>query len=190
MSLILEALRKREREKQVPERGFLVMAETPWTPGRGRSVWAIVSAAAVAFGLGVAFVSLRQPARTSSPVTPPQARPAATAPLAASAAAPITLLPAAARPAVPPVALPSPPSPATAESPTPLPAATLPAATPSPGAIRLVLQAISERDGQPVALISDHLLREGDTLEGARILHIGETEVELELDGRRLTLRF
>ena len=43
---------------------------------------------------------------------------------------------------------------------------------------------------RPVALISDHLLREGDTLEGARIVHIGETEVELELDGRRLILRF
>lgn len=190
MSLILEALRKREREKQVPERGFLVMAETPWTPARGRSVWVIVTAAALAFGLGGAFVSLRQPARTPSPVTPPQRRPVATARIAASAAPLITLLPAAARPTVSPVALASPPAPATVETPTPLPAATLTAATPSPAAIRLVLQAISERDGQPVALISDHLLREGDTLEGARILHIGETEVELELDGRRLTLRF
>ena len=89
-------------------------------------------------------------------------------------------------PAQAPVAL------ATPVAPAELPAASLDVAAPATtlAPARLVLQAISERDGRPVALISDHLLREGDTLEGARIVHIGETEVELELDGRRLILRF
>ena len=38
MSLILEALKKLEREKQSPDRGFLVMAHVPWAAaaaGRG-----------------------------------------------------------------------------------------------------------------------------------------------------------
>ena len=184
MSLILEALRKREREKQVPERGFLVMAETAWTPARGRSLWGMVAAAALAFGLGVGFVSWRQQPRLPAAAPPPEPSHVASATVAAPAAPLVTLLPAPIRPTASSVPV---------EAATPPPAATLaPVATPSPAAIALVLQAISQRDGQPVALISDRLLREGDTLDGARILHIGETEVELELepDGRRLMLRF
>ncbi len=188
MSLILEALRKRERDKQVPERGFLVLAEAPWAPARGRGLWASVAAAAIAFGLGAAFVSLREPPRAPQAATPPEPTPAPTPRGAAPPATPVVTLlpPAATAPAPAPVAF------ATPTAPAELPAASVdvaaPAPTPAPA--RLVLQAISERDGRPVALISDHLLREGDTLDGARILHIGETEVELELDGRRLTLRF
>ena len=181
MSLILEALRKREREKQAPERGFLVMAETPWTPARGLGVWAIVTAAALAFGLGAAFASLHPLARSSSAQIAPAATLAATPRMAMPAAPFLTLLPGVAR---------ATPAPVTPEAPSSLPGATLASAPPSPTATRLVLQAISERDGQPVALISDHLLHEGDSLDGARLLHIGETEVELEQDSQRLTLRF
>ncbi len=186
MSLILEALRKREREKQVPERGFLVMAEAPWPAARGRGLWTSVAAAAIAFGLGAAFVSLRE-----RPPAPPAAMPtdSAPAPVARGVATParpfVTLLPAATPPA-------RAASPAVAPPPPELPPAGAAVAPPPTtlAAARFVLQAITEREGRPVALISDHLLREGDTLEGARIVHIGETEVELELDGRRLTLRF
>lgn len=179
MSLILEALRKREREKQVPERGFLVMAETPWAPTRDRSVWVVLAAAVLAFGLGAAFVSLSGP-RPVAPV-PIAAEASVAAPAPSPVPSPLgTLLPAVTRATPTPSVVASPPAPSP-ESATP---------SPSPSSRPLVLQAISERDGQPVALISDHLLREGDTLEGARILHIGETEVELELDGRHLTLRF
>lgn len=187
MSLILEALRKRERDKQVPERGFLVLAEAPWAPARGRGLWASIAAAGIAFGLGAAFVSLRERPHAPSAATPLEPTPAATPRSAAPAPTPaVTLLPAATHPAQAPVAL------ATPVAPAELPAASLDVAAPATtlAPARLVLQAISERDGRPVALISDHLLREGDTLEGARIVHIGETEVELELDGRRLILRF
>jgi hypothetical protein len=54
----------------------------------------------------------------------------------------------------------------------------------------LQLMAISQRDGQPIAIINDHLVREGDSLDGIRVLHIREAEVEVEVHGRRRVLRF
>jgi hypothetical protein len=69
------------------------------------------------------------------------------------------------------------------------------AAAPSPLAPRpadpeLRLQAISERDGQPIAIINDHLVRVGDEVEGIRVLAIRGAEVDVEVRGRRTTLRF
>jgi hypothetical protein len=52
------------------------------------------------------------------------------------------------------------------------------------------LSAISEKDGRPVALINDHLVFEGDSVDGVKILRIGEAEVEVEVRGRRRVLRF
>jgi hypothetical protein len=54
----------------------------------------------------------------------------------------------------------------------------------------LQLMAISERDGRPIAIVSDHLVREGDSFDGVKIVRIGETEVEVEQHGRRRVLRF
>jgi len=60
---------------------------------------------------------------------------------------------------------------------------------PAPGA--LVLQAISERDSRPIAVISDQLVREGDLIAGVRVLSIGADSVEIRLEsGRQETLRF
>ena len=53
----------------------------------------------------------------------------------------------------------------------------------------LVLQGTSVVDGNPVAVISDQRVFEGDLIEGARVLRIGEREVELELEGKRFVLR-
>ena len=53
----------------------------------------------------------------------------------------------------------------------------------------LVLQGTSVIDGNPVAVISDQRVFEGDLIEGARVLRIGEREVELELEGKRFVLR-
>jgi hypothetical protein len=53
-----------------------------------------------------------------------------------------------------------------------------------------VLQAVSERDGQPIALLSDRLVREGDEFDGVKVVRIGEAEVEVEWKGRRLFVRF
>jgi general secretion pathway protein B len=52
------------------------------------------------------------------------------------------------------------------------------------------LTAISTRDGQPIALLNDRLVREGDSFGGVRILRIGATEVEIEVDGERRTIGF
>jgi hypothetical protein len=52
------------------------------------------------------------------------------------------------------------------------------------------LNAISTRDGHPVALLNDRLVREGDVIEGVRVLHIGEDFVELDVRGQRKTIRF
>ena len=52
------------------------------------------------------------------------------------------------------------------------------------------LSAISTRDGEPVALLNDRLVREGDAFEGVRVLRIGATEIEIEVDGERRTIGF
>jgi uncharacterized membrane protein len=52
------------------------------------------------------------------------------------------------------------------------------------------LTAISTRDGEPIALLNDRLVREGDSFGGVRILRIGATEVEIEVDGERRTIGF
>lgn len=60
---------------------------------------------------------------------------------------------------------------------------------PPAGLPELVLQGTSVIDGNPVAVISGQRVFEGDRIEGARVVRIGEREVELELDGQRFTLR-
>jgi hypothetical protein len=55
----------------------------------------------------------------------------------------------------------------------------------------LILQAISERDSRPIAVINDQLVREGDLFEGARILRIGAESVDVRLEnGKAATVRF
>ncbi len=55
----------------------------------------------------------------------------------------------------------------------------------------LILQAISERDSRPVAVINDQLVREGDLFEGARVLRIGAESVDVLLEnGKTATVRF
>jgi hypothetical protein len=53
-----------------------------------------------------------------------------------------------------------------------------------------VLQAITERDGRPLAMINDRMLREGDEIDGARLVKIGDTFVEIDYQGRRTALHF
>jgi hypothetical protein len=195
MSLILEALRKLDREKQVPERGFLVMAPAAW-PSQDRSarrpLWWALAAAAVAV-LAVAWLGrapknpsavqppaaavLPPPALLQAPVAPPSVRPVA------------VIVPSAV-----PSAVPAAPS-AVAPAPSAVPPSSAPAAMATPAAAAasepaLTLQAISERDGRPLAMINDRMLREGDQIDGARIVKIGDTFVEVEYQGRRMALRF
>ena len=177
MSLILEALKKLEREKQTPDRGFLVVAHVPWPAGAaGRSLWLGVAGALAIAGLLAALLLRgregRPPAAASQPVaTMPEA-----------SAAPAAALPAFPSPA--PLA-PRPAAPLVAAAPLPR------APSPSPaGEIELRLNAISQQDGRPVAVLNDRVVREGDVFEGIHVIRIGEAEVEVEVNGKRRMVRF
>jgi hypothetical protein len=66
--------------------------------------------------------------------------------------------------------------------------APLPASVPRPA---LVLQAISERESHPVAIINDQLVKEGDKLGTVRVVRIGEDSVEVLLEnGKKDIVRF
>ena len=169
MSLILEALKKLEREKQTPDRGFLVVAHVPWPAGNaGRSLWLGGALALGLLGL-LAFFLLR--GREAQP--------------APGAAASVTTLPAAS--ATPPAPLPLFPSP---PPPTPRTIAT-PSPSPSPaGEVELRLNAITQQEGRPVAVLNDRVVREGDVFDGIHVIRIGEAEVEVEIGGKRRVVRF
>jgi hypothetical protein len=171
VSLILEALKKLEREKQAPERGVIVLGATSWpgAPGERR-----LGLFLLGLLLGAALLGLWRWGQ--APV------PASGAPSAAADAslAPPRPLPQKSAP---------PASPAVAAAPRIVPV-TLAAAGPGRPAPAFMLQAISEREGRPVAIVNDRLLREGDSIDGARIVRIAKDEVELELRGRRVLLRF
>ena len=138
MSLILEALKKVERERATPEqRGFLVLAPAAWSPSRSNLAWVLGMIAAAAIAGGAVYALTRPPGSDGAPVPAPVAAPAA--------------------PAADPV---------------------------------LRLQAISERDGTPVAVVNDRIVREGDRFDGVRVLRIGAAEVEVEVNGARRILRF
>jgi len=105
-------------------------------------------------------------ARAPSPETAPTSRPAAAPKPAAAPAI------AAARPSKPK---------ATVVKPRPAPRRL--------DVSKLRLQAIMRGPGGNVALINGNCLREGQTVEGARIVKIGQVHVELECDGQRASLR-
>jgi len=193
MSLILEALRKLEREKQAPDRGFLVMAHTPWGAGRRWSslgLAGLVVLVAMAASILTAFVLRggRAPAaqRAAAPASPTAAAgspPAGSTVRPQPVAAAATLPPATTSPAAP-AALPQAPVLPAAPAASPLPE---PAPSVSPD---FRLMAISQQDGKPVAIVNDRLVREGDAFDGIRILRIGATEVEVEVRGQKRVLTF
>lgn len=190
MSLILEALRKLEREKQLPARGVVVVG-TAAIGAEKRRPLALFVLGLVLGSVVLAGVLGRRPAPRDEAARPAPPRPAATAtpradesPAGARSAKPE--LPAAAATGIA-ASLPAAKTPPRAvAAPAVLPSVA-PTATPAP---TFALQAISERDGHAVALINDRLLREGDSLEGARLVRIGRDEVELEIAGRRVRLGF
>ena len=191
MSLILDALKKLEGEKNVREPGVLVVGSVPWGEGRrSRRPLALAAAALVALAfagwwwlrptLRPDAAAPASPTSTPSPVvavTP-------TAPLPS-----VTLAPSSAAPAPPARRL---TVPTLDETPGPLvqPGGAPAAAGTRPAPDDLRLNAITRRDGRPVALVNDRLVFEGDSFDGVRILRIGEAEVEVEVRGQRRVLRF
>ena len=198
MSLILEALKKLEREKQAGARGLVVLSHLPWTGARsgrttmvGAVVAAVVAIVAVAAG-GTAVWRWRSAAGAPAvSATAPGPSPTAAPSMPAVPPGQVDTRPVAARPPAPPVSLLLPPK---AEGAGPdQPADAPPGAREGPAtgkAVELRLNAISVRDGHPVAILNDRLVREGDSFDGIRVLRIGDAEVEVEVAGERRTLRF
>jgi hypothetical protein len=152
----------------------------PWPAPRTPRWRPALIGVAIAVGAG-AVLWLAWPPRAREEAPRPVVAPST---LAVPVAAPATV-------AVPPVTLPTP-----VDRPVPVPDTTFaPAAPVKPHATArpeagLQLQAIGERDGRPVAVISSRLVREGDHYDGVTIVRIGADEVEIEVQGRRRTLHF
>jgi hypothetical protein len=196
VSLILEALKKLEREKQQPDRGFLVMAQVPWAGEgrRGKALLGLGLLVAVVVAAGAVLV-LRRGDETKPPA-PVESAPAAPSPPPSSPAAPLGPAGTAPAIAVPPRFVPPPARPAFPPSPRAAaprtvpasPAAAQPAAAAPAAALRL--EAVSEQDGVAVAVINGQLVRAGDHIGEAVVVRIGVDEVEVEVEGRRSVLRF
>ena len=189
MSLILEALKKLDREKKAPDRGFLVVGAVPWPAPRPRQWTPLLLVVAVGAAAGSAlWLAWRARGHEEAPshaVTPTTM--AAAAPRAAAApvvvAPPSTLPPLVEGRTRVPDARPAAERPA-AEAGRP---AAAPAAEPAAG---LLLQAISERDGKPIAVLNSRVVHEGDHFDGVTVVRIGADEVEIEVQGHRRVLRF
>ena len=202
MSLILEALRKLDRDKASPEARptVVMMAPLPWggTPAGSRRRVALVAAVAVFATIVVAagFVVFFGLPGSTSPKPQATAVPAALSPPSPSSTTAADQersqsasaadrqrteedLPRAIElPPRPPIAV---APPVIEPSPTPQPS------SPPP---RFALSAIGERDGHPIAMINDQIVRVGDRIAGAEVTHIGPTSVDLLLDGQPIHLSF
>jgi hypothetical protein len=204
VSLILDALKKLDREKDAHEPGVVVVGSVPWgRPQRSRSPipLALVGAGLVAL-VAAGWWVLRPAPRPTTPALPPPGH----GPAERSSQAPAAVLPpaatAGAEVAPPPRRPPLPGQrrePGPTAAPAPAPGADTPATTEAPdvaaSAARtdpddLRLQAIAVRDGRPIALINDRLVREGDRFGAVTVVRIGEAEVEIEVRGQRRVLRF
>lgn len=177
MSLILEALRKLEREKPDQARHTTVLLAPLAWPQAARHRWlGVALSAALLTGLLAAGWFLLRSA-------PPQPTP----PLERVAQRP----PASPMPTA--TAMPMPSAPLAVAHPAQARRTAEPAAQAREAAASgFRLTAIGDQEGVRVAVVNDRLVRVGDSLLGARVVRIDDAEVELvsEADGRRFTLGF
>jgi len=188
VSLILDALKKLEGEKNAREPGVLVVGSVPWGERR-RSRLPLALAAAALLALALVGWWWLHPTPRPAAAAPASASPAPTpSPGVAGTPTALTpperLAPSSTASAPPARQLAVPTLDETAGASAPAAAATRPA----PDDLRL--NAITRRDGRPVALVNDRLVFEGDSFDGVKVLRIGETEVEVEVRGQRRVLRF
>lgn len=186
MSLVIEALRRVEKtDARTGSIGAAVASYRPAPKSRGSVVpllLGLLTGGTVVFLLGAqsrngADVSARS--GDDAPALPPQTRP-----LKGAAGLPPPLI---IEPAVRSIE-PRPSLAAAAATPALRPDLPSRAAGSTPP---LVLQAISERDSRPIAIINDQLVREGDKVGPARVLRIGPDSVEVLLEnGKHDTVRF
>ena len=191
MSFILDALRKVDQENRqsgevVPPVAAVEKLRQERVRRR-RSQFAAMAAIALASAVATALLLRRPPPRPDLPSAPaPQTA------VEAVVESPVLEIepPRTKAKSVVPERAPEPPEPSSERAvpperdvPTP-PVANEPA-TERP---RLVLQGTSVLDGRPVAVVSDRRVFEGDIIEGAVVITIGERTVELEFEGQRFTL--
>jgi len=193
VSLILDALKKLEHEKTAREPGVLVVGSVPWGERR-RSRLPLALAAAALVALASAGWWWLRPSRHPTAAAPASVSPAPTPSpvVAVTPTAPppsVTLAPSSAVPA-PPARRPAVPTLDEAPGPPAPPEGAAAAAGTRPAPDDLRLNAITRRDGRPVALVNDRLVFEGDSFDGVKVLRIGEAEVEVEVRGQRRVLRF
>lgn len=186
MSLVLDALRRVERPESQP--GTVGVTVSSFRPARRRSNLRFLFFGVIAGGLLVLVSGTPSRDAGSQPI-------------------PAVGVPAPTQVGVPPgagvKALPQPVNPSSVSRPSlrNLPAMSASAtrhAAANEGVLAakatlpaFLLQAISERDGHPVAIINDVLVKEGDLVGGARIVRIGAETVELLLaNGKRDVVRF
>jgi hypothetical protein len=215
VSLILEALRKLEREKRSSEPGFLVLGPTSWAGGtRGpRAAMLVLIAGLALLATALGLLAWRNASGGSAPAARVAAAPPPP-PADSPVAAPGGYVPQAHANAPVPIPLPTPRSaptllatpaaapadalahaahgpPPTHVAEPPIQALSAPPGPPSQAEQpRFRLQAISVRDGKPVAVLNDRLVYEGESVDGVKVVRIGEAEVELEIDGRRQVISF
>lgn len=188
MSLVLEALRRVEKpDARAGSIGVAVSSYRPLPKRRGFIIPLFLGLATG--GASVLFFS---------PTAGPRREPESGAVVSAAIA---PTLPAKGRAGLPPPLIVEPlvrpedapprPAPAAVSSvrlPNPSEAFDRPAGSPRPA---LVLQAISERDGRPIAIINDQLVKDGDRLGTIRVLRIGDDSVEVLLEnGKKDVVRF
>ena len=194
VSLVLEALKKLDREKGRHERGFVVMAAAPW-PTRAARRWPAWAALAwrrrAPSSAVVALRTAGTPAPAAGGAPAPWPRAVADAaprrPRARRRRAPASLATTAGRGGDARRA----PAPKRGR-----PSIPAPVRSPSRRTCRRV--PIRDRASRPSASataspsrsINDHLVRVGDEIDGVRVLAIRVDEVDVEVRGRRTTLRF
>jgi hypothetical protein len=186
VSLVIEALRRVEKVDTRPGTvGAFVTSYRP--PARPRPSTAPLLLGLLTGGVAIFFFSAPRP----SPNVPARTNdaPLPTRPKGAAGLPPPLIIESALRPAAAPRTDDTlhrlPPVAAKTEA---FAAAVVPGTAPK---TEFVLQAISERDSRPIAIINDQLVREGEKLGSARILHIAADSVEVMLEsGARETVRF
>jgi hypothetical protein len=220
VSLILEALRKLDRDRSTAEPGVVVVGAQPWPAARRAprlALLALASGALLALGFWLgAHPRKAAPAPTPSPggelERTERQETGIEAPIGSHEArrtgARATLPPPTVREALPATettlttpAQPEHPSRAKqlhaapetdASVETASPSAQDDIATPSRRTTGALprLQAIGHRDSRPIAILEERVMGEGDEFDGVKVIQIGETTVEIEVSGQRHTLRF
>ncbi|MEO8500792.1 MAG: hypothetical protein ABI565_07740 [Vicinamibacteria bacterium] len=189
MSLVLEALRRVEKpDARTGSIGAAVSSYRPNPERRG-----LVTPLLLGLAVGGAAVFLFGPA--AGPGGSPEGRAPNDAALSGPSSTPTAKGGAGLPPPliIEPIALPKTSLPALAATSRPPMEVRDPRPEPPQGVFRstLVLQAISERDSLPIAVISDQLVKEGDKVGAIRVLKIGADSVEVQLEnGKKDTVRF